>query len=87
MNRYQRRAAEARRRAMKGNSMDNYYEDLWKGPVSDDIKRDIAKTVRSIDWTIVREFPLRNGLCFFRNVTGMVTLWKLGIAAKLALAA
>jgi hypothetical protein len=44
----------------------------------------------SIDWTITKEFggglhSFRNGLCFFRNVTGMITLWRLGIAAKLAL--
>src|SRR5262245_46348702 len=80
-----RRGSWRATKGMRANVAD--YKDLWTGPVPDDIKCDIAKTVRSIDWTVVRDdpYPFRNGLCFFRNVTGMVTLWKLGIAATLAL--
>jgi hypothetical protein len=53
--------------------------------VPDDIKRDIAKVVRSIEYQYVNApFP-DGGKCAWRNLTGQAVLWKLNIAAKIAL--
>jgi hypothetical protein len=48
--------------------------------IPDDIKHDIAKVVRSIDWQLADETP--GGMCFWRAMTGWVTLHTLGIPAK-----
>src|SRR5215831_17077509 len=49
----------------------------------DDIKHDIAKTVRSIEWAMMDDRP--GGMCFFRAMSGAVALMALGIPAKPAL--
>ena len=49
MSRHERRAAEAKaRKAPRANT--SPFEDLWTGAVPDDVKRDTAKVVRSVDW-------------------------------------
>lgn len=52
--------------------------------MADDIKRNIAKVVRSVEWQFISSHGISGGMCFWRNYTGMVTLWKLDIAAKIA---
>ena len=48
-----------------------------------DIKRDIAKAVRSIEWMLAYHRP--RGLCFFRAMSGTVNLNRVDILTKLAL--
>jgi hypothetical protein len=93
MNRKQRRAAEAR--ARKAGNAPTTKLPTWSGPVPDDIKRDIAKVVRSVEFQFVddvgidksveQEGAFIGGMCLFRNLAGQVMLWKLEIAAKIAL--
>jgi hypothetical protein len=52
--------------------------------IPDDIKQDIAKTVRSIEWSVAAG-GFNGGLCLFRNLTGLLTLTMLDIAAELKL--
>jgi len=82
MNRKQRRAAEAQARKAGGGAPPPTLP-TWSGPVPDDIKRDIAKVVRSIEYRYVDDPD--GGMCAWRNLTGQVVLWKLDIAAKIAL--
>ena len=83
MNRQQRRAAEAKARKAGGGAPPTL--PTWSGPVPDGIKRDIAKVVRSIEYQYVADpFP-GGGKCAWQNLTGQVVLWKLNIAAKIAL--
>jgi hypothetical protein len=77
-NRQQRRAAAAQARK---TAISISMGDGDTTPVPDDIKTDIAKVVRSIDWTITG-WGGPGGLCFFRAFSGLLTLQKLGIAAK-----
>jgi hypothetical protein len=51
-------------------------ESQW---IPDDIKIDIAKVVRSVDWRSV----IKDGYCFGRAATGHFLLTQLGIPAKL----
>jgi len=64
---------EAKRRRAMAQHMANSFPD--------DIKRDIAKTVRSIEWLLPDRRPA--GMCFFRTMSG--TINRLDIPAKPAL--
>ena len=66
---------EAKRRRAMAQHMANSF--------ADDIKRDIAKTVRSIEWLLPDRRPA--GMCFFRTMFGTITLNRLDIPAKPAL--
>src|SRR6516165_406525 len=66
---------EAKRRRAMAQHMANSFPD--------DIKRDIAKTVRSIEWLLPDRRPA--GMCFFRTMFGTITLNRLDIPAKPAL--
>jgi len=66
---------EAKRRRAMAQHMANSFPD--------DIKRDIAKTVRSIEWLLPDRRPA--GMCFFRTMSGTITLNRLDIPAKPAL--
>jgi hypothetical protein len=48
--------------------------------VPEDLKIDIAKTVRTVDW---RQVIPDGGLCFWRNMTGVYVLTELDIPARL----
>jgi hypothetical protein len=76
MNRKQRRAEASRTRKAEQSL------PTWSGPVPEDIKRDIAKVVRSVD---LADDGSDKGGCFFRAMVGWVALMLLGIAAKPAL--
>src|SRR5262245_28147466 len=87
MNRQQRRYAERQARRNKGNgqrpALPPATPEQQAMPVPDDIKTDIAKTVRSIDWGLIG--GLEGGLCLFRNMTGWLVLGMLEIPAMPAL--
>src|SRR6476659_9642376 len=51
-------------------------------PVPDDVKQDIAKAVRSIEWEPVGGV---GGMCLFQALAGHVVLETLGIPAELTL--
>ena len=86
MNRHERRRAEAQRRAHEARLQKDAGERIVP-LLPDDIKRDIAKVVRSIDWEVntCAGGPMRGGLCFFRAMSGWLTLKRLGITALPAL--
>jgi hypothetical protein len=92
MNRKDRRRYEAQQRRHEERMRRDAEERVAKmitttTPLPDDIKRDIAKTVRSIEWAVldVDGTAVECGLCFYRAVSGMTTLCPLDIWAKPAL--
>jgi hypothetical protein len=85
MNRQQRRRAQAMARKQTRSALpDNHHTDVAV-ELSDDIKRDIAKVVRSIEFELQHDAAGATGMCFWRCMTGWTTLLALGIPAKPAL--
>jgi hypothetical protein len=83
MNRHDRRTREAiLRKHQAGPDLRTVAAD-WDGIIPADIKTDIAKVVRSIEWRIID--GKRGGLCFWRTMTGVIVLTILSIPAQPAL--
>jgi len=92
MNRRDRRRAEAQQRSYEARLGKDAKKKIAMSTTStivlpDDIKHDIAKTVRSIEWTVfdVDGTAVDGGMCFYRAASGAVTLHLLDIWAKPAL--
>jgi hypothetical protein len=86
MNRYARRRAEAQQRAYEARlrkDAEGAASNTSAIILPDDIKRDIAKTVRSIDWAL--SDGTIGGMCFFRAMSGWFTLKQLELPATPAL--
>jgi hypothetical protein len=83
MNRHQRQRARAMARAQTRYALPNNHHNGVSVEIADDIKRDIAKVVRSIYWQLA--VGMVGGMCFWRCMTGWTTLRARGIPAQPAL--
>jgi hypothetical protein len=90
MNRQQRRAAERQARKNAGRKDNSFNQQLnlaglnvASPEIPGDIKHDIAKVVRSIDWQLFNGEA--GGICYWRAMSGWVTMRTLDIPATYAL--
>lgn len=80
----QQRAHEARLRKDAEQRAAHETKRARTPPLPHDIKRDIAKTVRSLKWHLPDEVR-PHGLGFYRALTGYLTLGALDIPSSLSL--